>query len=196
MPVDVKLTQLVRLTKGGEPVKMSKRSGTFVTLRDVVDEVGADVTRFVMLTRKNDAPLDFDFDRVTSVEGHSVCLRAIRLCPIVERVREGRSHASRRVGTTRFSRTPRFAVARKASLMGRASSRSRPGNTSRHRVGCYSTNWLGLPLWEQGQRKPACVLPRGRYAGPRAGKSRCHGRWKLLFPALGILGVKPAGRDR
>jgi len=65
VPVDVKLTQLVRLTKGGEPVKMSKRAGTFVTLRDVVDEVGADVTRFVMLTRKNDAPLDFDFDKVT-----------------------------------------------------------------------------------------------------------------------------------
>ncbi|MDJ1008605.1 MAG: arginine--tRNA ligase [Paracoccaceae bacterium] len=65
VPVDVKLTQLVRLTKGGEPVKMSKRAGTFITLRDVVDEVGPDVARFVMLTRKNDAPLDFDFDKVT-----------------------------------------------------------------------------------------------------------------------------------
>lgn len=64
VPLDVKLVQLVKLYKNGAPFKMSKRAGTFVTLRDVVDMVGADVTRFVMLTRKNDAPLDFDFDKV------------------------------------------------------------------------------------------------------------------------------------
>ena len=64
VPLDVKLCQLVKLMKGGAEFKMSKRAGTFVTLRDVVDEVGRDVTRFVMLTRKNDAPLDFDFDKV------------------------------------------------------------------------------------------------------------------------------------
>ncbi len=61
---DIKLTQLVKLFKRGEPFKMSKRAGTFVTLRDLVDQVGSDVTRFVMLTRKNDAPLDFDFEKV------------------------------------------------------------------------------------------------------------------------------------
>ncbi len=65
VPLDVKLTQLVKLYKNGEPFKMSKRAGTFITLRDVVDQVGSDVTRFHMLTRKNDAPLDFDFDKVT-----------------------------------------------------------------------------------------------------------------------------------
>ena len=64
VPLDIKLTQLVKLYKDGQPFKMSKRAGTFVTLRDVVDQVGPDVTRFVMLTRKNDAPLDFDFDKV------------------------------------------------------------------------------------------------------------------------------------
>ncbi len=64
VPLDVKLTQLVKLYKNGEPFKMSKRAGTFVTLRDVVDQVGANVTRFHMLTRKNDAPLDFDFAKV------------------------------------------------------------------------------------------------------------------------------------
>jgi len=63
--LDVKLAQLVRLFKSGEPYKMSKRSGNFITARDLVDEVGKDVTRFIMLTRKNDAPLDFDFDKVT-----------------------------------------------------------------------------------------------------------------------------------
>lgn len=63
--LDVKICQLVRLFKDGEPFKMSKRAGNFITLRDVVDEVGCDVTRFIMLTRKNDAPLDFDFSKVT-----------------------------------------------------------------------------------------------------------------------------------
>ncbi|MGE4527673.1 MAG: DALR anticodon-binding domain-containing protein, partial [Rhodospirillaceae bacterium] len=63
--LDVKICQLVKLTRGGEPVKMSKRSGSFVTLRDVVDEVGKDVVRFIMLTRKNDAHLDFDLKKVT-----------------------------------------------------------------------------------------------------------------------------------
>ncbi|QQA44561.1 arginine--tRNA ligase [Pelagovum pacificum] len=65
VPLDVKLIQLVKLYKNGEPFKMSKRAGTFVTLSDVVEMVGPDVTRFHMLTRKNDAPLDFDFDKVT-----------------------------------------------------------------------------------------------------------------------------------
>ncbi len=64
VPLDIKLTQLVRLFQNGEPFKMSKRQGTFVSLRDVVDRVGPDVTRFVMLTRKNDAALDFDFAQV------------------------------------------------------------------------------------------------------------------------------------
>ena len=62
--LDIKLTQLVRLFKNGKPFKMSKRAGTFITLRNLVEQVGADATRFVMLTRKNDAPLDFDFAKV------------------------------------------------------------------------------------------------------------------------------------
>jgi arginyl-tRNA synthetase len=63
--LDVRLCQMVKLLRDGEPIKMSKRSGNFVTLRDVVEEVGKDVVRFIMLTRKNDASLDFDFVRVT-----------------------------------------------------------------------------------------------------------------------------------
>jgi arginyl-tRNA synthetase len=62
--LDVKLCQMVKLMRGGEPVKMSKRSGDFVTLREVVDEVGVDAVRFMMLYRKNDAPLEFDLARV------------------------------------------------------------------------------------------------------------------------------------
>ena len=62
--LDVKLCQMVNLLKGGQPYRMSKRAGTFVTLRDLVDAVGKDVVRFIMLTRKNDAHLDFDLDKV------------------------------------------------------------------------------------------------------------------------------------
>jgi arginyl-tRNA synthetase len=62
--LDIKLCQLVRLLRAGEPVKMSKRSGDFVTLREVVDEVGRDAVRFMMLFRKNDATLDFDLAKV------------------------------------------------------------------------------------------------------------------------------------
>jgi arginyl-tRNA synthetase len=61
---DVKLVQMVRLLRAGEPVKMSKRTGNFVTLADVVREVGKDVVRFTMLTRKSDAQMDFDFAKV------------------------------------------------------------------------------------------------------------------------------------
>ena len=63
--VVVRLCQLVKLFRNGEPVRMSKRSGDFITLREVVDEVGSDVVRFMMLYRKNEAPLDFDFAKVT-----------------------------------------------------------------------------------------------------------------------------------
>jgi arginyl-tRNA synthetase len=62
--LDVKIVQLVRLLRAGEPVKMSKRAGDFVTLREVVDEVGKDAVRFMMLYRKNDAVLDFDLAKV------------------------------------------------------------------------------------------------------------------------------------
>ena len=62
--LDIKLCQMVKLSRGGRPVKMSKRAGDFATVREVVEEVGKDAFRFIMLTRRNDAALDFDFDKV------------------------------------------------------------------------------------------------------------------------------------
>ncbi len=91
VPLDVKLTQLVKLYKNGQPFKMSKRAGTFVTLRDVVDQVGADVTRFVMLTRKNDAPLDFDFAKVLEQSRENpvfyVQYAHARICSVLNKAR-------------------------------------------------------------------------------------------------------------
>ena len=71
--LDVKVVQLVRLLRNGEPVKMSKRSGDFVTLREVVDEVGSDAVRFMMLFRKNDAVLDFDLAKVIEQSKDNRC---------------------------------------------------------------------------------------------------------------------------
>ncbi|MDP1581805.1 MAG: arginine--tRNA ligase [Bradyrhizobium sp.] len=93
--LDVKVVQLVRLLRAGEPVKMSKRSGDFVTLREVVDEVGSDAARFMMLFRKNDAVLDFDLAKVIEqskdnavfyvqyghARGHSIFKNARELVP-------------------------------------------------------------------------------------------------------------------
>jgi len=86
--VVVRFCQLVKLFRAGEPVKMSKRSGDFVTLRDVVEEVGRDPVRFMMLYRKSDAPLDFDFQKVTEQSkdnpvfyvqyGHARCRSVLR----------------------------------------------------------------------------------------------------------------------
>ena len=92
VPVDIKLCQLVKLSKNGEPVKMSKRAGNFVTLRDVVDQVGPDVTRFHMLTRKNDAPLDFDLAKVTEQSKENpvfyVQYAHARICSVLSKAEE------------------------------------------------------------------------------------------------------------
>jgi len=90
--LDVKLVQMVRLFRAGEPVKMSKRSGSFVTLADVVREVGRDVVRFMMLTRRNDAPLDFDFARVVEASKDNpvfyVQYAHARICSLHRRAKE------------------------------------------------------------------------------------------------------------
>ena len=80
--LDVKLVQLVRLLRAGEPVKMSKRAGDYVTLREVVAEVGRSAVRFDMLYRKNDAVLDFDLAKVIEAEPREPgVLRPVRPCP-------------------------------------------------------------------------------------------------------------------
>ncbi len=90
--LDVKLCQMVKLLKDGKPFVMSKRAGTFVTLRDVVDEVGKDVVRFIMLTRKNDAPLDFDFVKVVEQSRDNpvfyVQYAHARVCSVLRRAGE------------------------------------------------------------------------------------------------------------
>ena len=112
--LDVKLTQLVNLFDKGEPVRMSKRAGTFVTLREVVDEVGKDAFRFIMLTRRNDQPLDFDFAKVTEQSKDNPVFyvqyahaRAARSCAMRPSNCRRRSHrCCPRDGAARPSRRP------------------------------------------------------------------------------------------
>ena len=91
-PFDVKLVQMVRLLDGGEPVKMSKRSGNFVTLADVVERVGKDVVRFTMLTRKADAQMDFDFAKVVEASKENpvfyVQYAHARICSLARKAQE------------------------------------------------------------------------------------------------------------
>jgi arginyl-tRNA synthetase len=91
-PFDVKLVQMVRLLDGGEPVKMSKRSGNFVTLADVVERVGKDVVRFTMLTRKADAQMDFDFAKVVEASKENpvfyVQYAHARICSLARKAAE------------------------------------------------------------------------------------------------------------
>jgi arginyl-tRNA synthetase len=90
--LDVKLCQIVRLFKGGQPYKMSKRAGSFITARDLVDEVGPGPVRFMMLYRKNDAQLDFDLEKVVEQSADNpvfyVQYAHARACSVLAKVRE------------------------------------------------------------------------------------------------------------
>jgi arginyl-tRNA synthetase len=96
--LDVKLCQMVRLMRHGEPVKMSKRAGDFVTLREVIDEVGRDAVRFMMLFRKNDAPLDFDLAKVVEQSKDNpvfyVQYAHARCCSVLRQAQEAFPHTS------------------------------------------------------------------------------------------------------
>ena len=128
--LDVKLVQLVRLLRAGEPVKMSKRSGEFVTLREVVDEVGRSAVRFDMLYRKNDAVLDFDLAKVIEASrenpvfyvqygharGHSIFRNARVEMPDLPETGEARAALFRDAAFGKLNDTGEMALLRKLAL--------------------------------------------------------------------------------
>jgi arginyl-tRNA synthetase len=119
--LDVKLCQLVNLFDGGQPVRMSKRAGTFITLRDVVDEVGRNVFRFIMLTRRNDQALDFDFAKVMEQSKDNpvfyVQYAHARAASVLRLAREQFSDAELRSESLAESRLDRLAVAEELGLV-------------------------------------------------------------------------------
>jgi arginyl-tRNA synthetase len=199
VPLDIKLTQLVKLYKNGEPFKMSKRAGTFVTLRDVVDQVGSDVARFVMLTRKNDAPLDFDFDRVTEQSKDNpvfyVQYAHARIRSVMRKAEDMHLDWS---DNAKLEDPAEFAVARKLAEWPRLVEIA-ARNHEPHRVAFYLYELASdfHALWNKGNDKPELrflhegdpVATAAKIALPRAVAV-------VISNGLGILGVTPVEEMR
>ncbi len=148
--LDVKIVQLVKLTRAGVEVKMSKRSGEFVTLREVVDEVGRDAVRFMMLYRKNDAALDFDLAKVIEhsrdnpvfyvqyghARGHSIFRNATELLPDLPKAPAARGAALAKAELARLDDTAELALMRKLALYPRLVEASAEAHEP-HRVAFY-----------------------------------------------------------
>lgn len=201
VPLDVKLIQLVKLTRHGVPLKMSKRSGTFVTLRDVVEQVGADVTRFVMLTRKNDAPLDFDFDKVQEQSKDNpvfyVQYANARVCSVLRKAKimglDVSDAAIAGQDLSGLKDEAELAVARKLAEWPRLVEIAARTNEP-HRVAFYlyelASEFHGL--WNRGNDKPELRFLHEDDSARTAAKIALPKAVSVVISAgLGILGVTP-----
>ncbi|WP_299661009.1 arginine--tRNA ligase [uncultured Ruegeria sp.] len=204
--LDIKLTQLVKLWKNGEPFKMSKRAGNFVTLRDVVDQVGPDVTRFVMLTRKNDAPLDFDFDKVLEQSRENpvfyVQYAHARVMSVLRRAAEAGIAADDATLTTadlgKIDHASELTVAKKLAewprLVEIAARTSEP-----HRVAFYLYELAGdfHALWNKGNEETQLrFIQDGDVATSQSKIALARAVSVVISAGLGILGVTPAQEMR
>ncbi len=206
VPLDIKLTQLVKLYKNGEPFKMSKRAGTFVTLRDVVDQVGPDVTRFVMLTRKNDAPLDFDFDKVLEQSKENpvfyVQYAYARVSSVMRKAREAGIDVDDATladaDLSLLQDSAQLAVAKKIAEWPRLVEIA--GRTNEpHRVAFYLYDLASdlHSLWNRGNDLPALrFLDETDIAGSQAKIALARAVTVVISAGLGILGVTPAEEMR
>ena len=206
VPLDIKLTQLVKLFKNGEPFKMSKRAGTFVTLRDVVDQVGPDVTRFVMLTRKNDAPLDFDFDKVLEQSKDNpvfyVQYAHARICSVLRKAADlGMAIDDATLKESDLSKAAHdseLAVAKKLAewprLVEIAARTHEP-----HRVAFYLYELASdlHALWNKGNEVPDLrFIQEGDVATSQSKIALARSVAVVISAGLGILGVTPAQEMR
>ncbi|MGV6803783.1 MAG: arginine--tRNA ligase [Ruegeria sp.] len=204
--LDIKLTQLVKLWKNGEPFKMSKRAGNFVTLRDVVDQVGPDVTRFVMLTRKNDAPLDFDFDKVLEQSRENpvfyVQYAHARVMSVLRRAAEAGIDAQdatlKGADLAGIGHPAELAVARKLAEWPRLVEIAARTNEP-HRVAFYLYELAGdfHALWNKGNEELSLrFLQDGDEATSQAKIALARAVSVVISAGLGILGVTPAQEMR
>jgi len=205
VPLDIKLTQLVKLTKNGEPFKMSKRAGTFVTLRDVVDEVGADVTRFIMLTRKQDAPLDFDLDKVTEQSKDNpvfyVQYAHARVCSVLRKAQDAGIDTSdaalAAADLTANTHEAELALAAKLAEWPRLVEIAARTNEP-HRIAFYLYELAGSfhALWNRGNDVPELrfLQDDAQASLPKIALARATAI--VISSGLGILGVVPATQMR
>ncbi len=199
VPLDIKLTQLVRLFKNGEPFKMSKRAGNFISLRDVVDQVGPDVTRFVMLTRKNDAPLDFDFDKVLEQSKDNpvfyVQYAHARIRSVMRKVEAlGLDYSDH----PKLEDEAEFDVAQKIAEWPRLVEIA-ARNHEPHRIAFYLYDLASQfhALWNRGNEKPELrFVQEGNPEATAAKIALPRAVGVVISTGLGILGVTPAEEMR
>jgi arginyl-tRNA synthetase len=204
--LDIKLIQLVKLLKGGQIVKMSKRAGTFVTLRDLIDEVGPDVVRFVMLTRKNDVPLDFDFDKVTEQsKDNPVFYVQYANARVNSILRKARSEAGLDVSDARLAAAhlahlgheAELEVMRKLGEWPRLVEIAAKGHEP-HRVAFYlyelASDFHGL--WNKGNDDDSLRFIQDDSAVAQAKIALARAVGVVICAGLGILGVTPVEEMR
>lgn len=206
VPLEVKLIQLVKLYKNGEPFKMSKRAGTFVTLRDVVEQAGADVTRFVMLTRKNDMALDFDFDKVLEQSKDNpvfyVQYAHARVCSVVRKATEAGIAADdaalAQADLGLLAHDAELALARKIAEWPRLVEIAARGQEP-HRIAFYlyelASDLHGL--WNRGNEDTSLrFVQEDNPAVSQAKIALARATAVVISAGLGILGVTPAEEMR
>ncbi|MFA5538996.1 MAG: arginine--tRNA ligase [Gemmobacter sp.] len=206
VPLDIKLMQLVKLWKNGEPFKMSKRAGTFVTLRDVVEMVGPDVTRFVMLTRRGDMALDFDFDKVTEQSKDNpvfyVQYAHARVCSVLRRAAEAGIDAGdatlAAADLARLDHPAELALARKIAEWPRLVEIAARSNEP-HRVAFYlyelASEFHGL--WNRGNEDTGLrFVQEGDPVTSQAKIALARAVGVVISAGLGILGVSPVEEMR
>jgi arginyl-tRNA synthetase len=203
--LDIKLIQLVKLLKGGQIVKMSKRAGTFVTLRDLIDEVGPDVVRFVMLTRKNDVALDFDFDKVTEQSKDNpvfyVQYANARVNSILRKAREAGLDVSdtalAAAPLAKLDHTTELEVIRKLGEWPRLVEIAAKGNEP-HRVAFYLYELAGdlHGLWNRGNEDESLRFLQDDPATSQAKIALARAVGVVISAGLGILGVTPVEEMR
>jgi len=205
VPLDVKLIQLVKLWKNGEPFKMSKRAGTFVTLRDVVEQAGADVTRFVMLTRKNDAPLDFDFAKVLEQSKDNpvfyVQYAHARVRSVLRKAEEAGIEVSDAAlagaDLACLSHEAELALARRIAEWPRLVEIAARGHEP-HRIAFYLYDLASdlHSLWNRGNDEPGLRFLQEDAATSQAKIALARATGVVISAGLAILGVTPAEEMR
>jgi arginyl-tRNA synthetase len=203
--LDVKVVQLVRLLRHGEPVRMSKRSGDFVTLREVVDEVGSDAVRFMMLFRKNDAVLDFDLAKVIEqskdnavfyvqyghARGHSVFRNAREVVPDLPEEAGARAEFLSQAAVERLTDPAELDLLRRLALYPRMVEAAAVAHEP-HRIAFYlydlASEFHGL--WTRGRDLPYLRFIINNDAGiTKARLALVQGVVSVLASGLAILGV-------
>ncbi len=203
--LDVKIVQLVKLLRNGEPVKMSKRSGEFVTLREVVDEVGSDAARFMMLFRKNDAVLDFDLAKVIEqsrdnavfyvqyghARGHSVFRNAREMVPDLPEEAGARAAFLSEAAVERLTDPAELGLLRLLALYPRTVEAAAVAHEP-HRIAFYLYDVASEfhALWTRGRDLPYLRFIINNDAGlTKARLALVQGVVSVLASGLAILGV-------